>query len=73
MNRDYLEGSWMQLKGNVKLKIGKFFNDQFFAMEGRREQRAGEIQAAYGSMREDSTIRFSAWQQQQKNKLRSCK
>ena len=73
MNMDYIEGSWMQLKGNIKLKLGRYFNDQFFAMEGRREQLAGEIQAAYGNMRGDSPIRFSVWQQQQENKLRACK
>lgn len=73
MNRDYIAGSWMQLKGNLKLRLGRFFNAQFYAMEGRREQLAGEIQAAYGNMRGDSPLRFAAWQQLQENKLRSCK
>ena len=48
MNADRIEGNWKQLKGSFKQHWGKFTNDPFIAMEGKRDQLAGKNQESYG-------------------------
>lgn len=48
MNWDRIQGNGKQLKGNVKHRWGRLINDQFLAMEGKRDLLAGLIQEANG-------------------------
>jgi uncharacterized protein YjbJ (UPF0337 family) len=52
MNWDRVEGNWKQLKGKLKQQWGKLINDQFLAMEGKRDVLAGIVQESYGSFKD---------------------
>lgn len=52
MNWDRVEGNWKQLKGYLKQQWGKFTNDQFLAMEGKRDVLAGIVQESYGTFKD---------------------
>ncbi|MBN8770483.1 MAG: CsbD family protein, partial [Thiobacillus sp.] len=44
MNWDIIEGNWKQMKGKFKEQWGKLTDDDFDAIEARRDQRTGKIQ-----------------------------
>jgi len=52
MNKDTLEGNWMQLKGNAKEQWGKLTDDDLEIIAGRRDQLAGRLQERYGLAKE---------------------
>jgi uncharacterized protein YjbJ (UPF0337 family) len=54
MNWDRVQGNWKQFKGQVQEKWGKLTDDQFAAINGRREILAGKIQEAYGIGRDEA-------------------
>ncbi len=54
MNKDILEGKWMQLKGKVKQQWGKLTDDELDKMSGRYDELAGIIQERYGYSREEA-------------------
>ncbi|MEO8357412.1 MAG: CsbD family protein [Chloroflexota bacterium] len=54
MNKDVLEGKWMQLKGKVKQQWGKLTDDELDKMSGRYDELAGIIQERYGYSREEA-------------------
>lgn len=67
MNRDIVEGSWKQFKGNVQERWSLLIGDHLGAISGRRAQMAGERQRAYGlvcsrSLRGDHGVRRPAQQ-----------
>lgn len=62
MNMDRIEGNWRQLKGNLKQHWGKWVDDPFMAMEGRRDSMAGITQASFGIARDRAPKRMAEWQ-----------
>ena len=52
MNWEQIEGQWMQFRGKVQEKWGKFTNDDLDAIRGRRDQLIGKLQEKYGLARE---------------------
>ncbi len=54
MNWDRVQGNWKQFKGQVQQKWGKLTDDQFAAINGKRELLAGKIQEAYGIGRDEA-------------------
>jgi uncharacterized protein YjbJ (UPF0337 family) len=48
MNRNVLEGKWMQLKGAVREKWGDLTDDDLDMIAGKREKLAGVLQERYG-------------------------
>jgi len=54
MNWDRVQGNWKQFKGQVQEKWGRLTDDQFAAINGRREILAGKIQEAYGIGRDEA-------------------
>lgn len=52
MNKDMLEGNWMQLKGKVKEEWGKLTDDDLDVIAGKRDQLAGKLQSRYGLAKE---------------------
>ena len=54
MNRDRIEGNWLQLKGKVKQKWGKLTDDDLAAIEGKRDVLLGKIQERYGIARDEA-------------------
>lgn len=52
MNWDQIEGNWKKLSGKVKEKWGKLTDDDITAVNGKRDQLAGRLQAKYGFAKE---------------------
>jgi uncharacterized protein YjbJ (UPF0337 family) len=52
MNWDQVEGKWKQYKGQVKVKWGKFTDDDIDVIDGKRQQLVGKLQERYGLARE---------------------
>lgn len=53
MNRDTLEGNWLQMKGKVKARWGKLTDDELDQIEGNYDVLCGKIQEAYGLSRDE--------------------
>ena len=62
MNADRIEGNWKQLKGSFKQHWGRMTNDQFIAMEGKRDQMAGKDQESYGRSMDEAVKNKASWQ-----------
>lgn len=54
MNKDQLEGNWMNLKGKVRETWGKLTDDDFDRIAGKRDQLVGAIQRRYGIAKEEA-------------------
>ncbi|MFW7380497.1 MAG: CsbD family protein [Oligoflexus sp.] len=52
MNWDQIEGQWKDLKGKVRQKWGKFTDDDFEQIAGRKDQLVGKLQKHYGMNKE---------------------
>ena len=68
MNRDILQGKWMQLKGKVKEQWGKLTDDDLDQINGGADQLIGRIQERYGMARDEASRAVDTWlasQQQQ--------
>ncbi|MBN8772137.1 MAG: CsbD family protein, partial [Thiobacillus sp.] len=59
--------NWKQVKGKFKEQWGKLTDDDFDAIEGRREQLTGKIQERYGVTRDDAEKQVKEWQNQAKD------
>lgn len=57
------KGSWGQTKGAVKEQWGKLTDDDLLAIEGRRDQLVGKIQARYGITKEEAEAQVGNWEQ----------
>ncbi len=57
------KGSWTQTKGAVKEQWAKLTDDDLLAIEGRRDQLVGKIQARYGISKEEAEAQVSTWEQ----------
>lgn len=64
MNKDQFEGNWKQLKGKVKQQWGKLTDDQIDVIEGKRDELAGKIQAAYGLSKSEAEAQITEWEKQ---------
>ncbi len=54
MNRERIEGSWMQLHGKLREQWGLLVADRFSVVAGRHEQCVGKARARYGRSQEAS-------------------
>ena len=61
MNRDTLQGQWMQLKGKVREQWGKLTDDEIDQMQGNAEQLIGRVQERYGRTREQAEQEVDRW------------
>jgi uncharacterized protein YjbJ (UPF0337 family) len=48
MNRDIIQGNWVELKGKVQKQWGKLTNDDLDKIEGKRKELVGRVQQRYG-------------------------
>lgn len=63
MNRDRIEGNWMQLKGKLKEQWGKLTDDDLTMIDGQVEQLSGRLQERYGLTREEASRQIDDWRQ----------
>jgi len=61
MNWDRVEGSWKQLKGNVKTKWAKLTEDDLTAINGQREKLEGVLQERYGIAKDEARKQVDDW------------
>ena len=47
-----LKGTWQQLKGEAMVRWGKLTDDDWMAIDGRREKLVGRLQERYGMARQ---------------------
>ena len=52
MNKDQLQGKWLQIKGAVKAQWGKLTDDDLDQVNGNLERLDGLVQERYGYARE---------------------
>ena len=52
MNAEQLKGKWLQLKGELKEKYGKFVDDELTQIEGNCEKFVGKVQERYGDQKD---------------------
>ncbi len=48
MNKQTMQGDWMQLKGKVRETWGKLTDDDVDVIAGQRDQLVGKIKERYG-------------------------
>lgn len=52
MNAEQLKGKWLQFKGELKEKYGKFIDDELKQIEGNCEKFVGKVQERYGDKKD---------------------
>ena len=52
MNKDELNGKWLQIRGAVRTQWGKLTNDDLDQVNGNLERLVGLVQERYGYARE---------------------
>jgi len=62
MNKDTIEGNWMQLKGKAKEQWGKLTDDDLDVIAGKRDQLAGRLQERYGLVKEAAEKQISEFE-----------
>ena len=67
MNADQLKGKWMQFKGELKQKWGKFTDNDLEQIGGNYDRFVGKVQDRYGENK--SALMKWAGQWYQKNQL----
>ena len=61
MNKDTIEGNWMQFKGKVQEQWGKLTDDDLDVIAGKREQLLGRIQERHGISQDEAEKQFNTW------------
>jgi uncharacterized protein YjbJ (UPF0337 family) len=63
MNAEQFKGKWMQFKGELKQKYGKFTDDDLTQIEGNYDKFMGKAQERYGDKKEELMKWANEWQQ----------
>jgi uncharacterized protein YjbJ (UPF0337 family) len=63
MNADQLKGRWMQFKGELKQKYGKFTDDDLQQIEGNYDTFLGKAQERYGDKQDELMKWADQWHQ----------
>lgn len=53
MNKQTIEGNWMQVQGKVREQWGKLTDDDVDVIAGERDQLVGRFKERYGKTAED--------------------
>jgi uncharacterized protein YjbJ (UPF0337 family) len=61
MNKDTIDGNWMQFKGKVQEQWGKLTHDDLDVINGKREQLLGKIKERHGITHEEAEVQVTAW------------
>ena len=65
MNKDELQGKWLQIRGAVKAQWGKLTNDDLDKVNGNLERLVGLFQESYGYAREKAAKEVEDFRRQQ--------
>ena len=61
MNWDIFAGHWKQFKGKIKVRWGRFSDDHFDVIDGKRIHAQGLIQKANGIARAKNRNKERKW------------
>ncbi len=61
MNSDIFEGKWKQMMGAAKQKWGKFTDNDWTTMTGKKDELVGKIQERYGVTRDEAQKEADTW------------
>ena len=61
MNKDRVEGNWLQFKGKVKEQWGKLTDDDLDVIAGKRDQLLGKIKERHGLTHEEAEEQVTTW------------
>ena len=61
MNADQVKGKWMQFKGDLKGKWGKFTDNDLQEIAGDYEKFIGKVQERYGDKKSELMKWAEAW------------
>lgn len=61
MNKDTVEGNWLQFKGKVKEQWGKLTDDDLDVIAGKRDQLLGKLQERHGLTKQEAEKQVTAW------------
>ncbi|HEU4683508.1 MAG TPA: CsbD family protein [Nitrospira sp.] len=64
MNADQLKGKWMQFKGDLKGKWGKFTDNDLQEIAGNYDKFVGKVQEHYGERKDELMKWANAWHEQ---------
>lgn len=60
MNKEQLDGKWVQFKGKLKETWGKLTDDDFDLYNGKQDQFYGKLKEHYGIAKEEAEKRIQA-------------
>jgi len=63
MNADQLKGKWMQFKGELKQKWGKFTDNDLEQIAGNYDRFIGKVQERYGDKKSELMKWADQWYQ----------
>lgn len=66
MNKDIVEGNWMQIKGKIKEQWGKLTDDDLDVIAGKKDQLLGKIQERQGITKDEAEKQLADWQKDSK-------
>ncbi len=63
VNKQTLEGNWMQLKGDLRERWGKLTDNDLAVINGKREQLVGRLKELYGRSVDEVDREVKAFEQ----------
>ena len=67
MNKDVLEGKWLEMKGKLKEQWGKLTDDDLDELQGKAEQVIGLLQQRYGYARDRAEAEYKRFSERWAN------
>jgi len=64
MNADQLKGKWMQFKGELKQKWGKFTDNDLLQIEGNYDRFVSKVQEHYAENKDELMKWAHEWHQE---------
>ncbi len=62
MNWDQIEGTWKQMKGDIRKKWAKLTDDDVEYIGGNKDKFIGRLQQRYGHSKEQAESDLDEWQ-----------
>ena len=69
VNQDILEGTWHELKGQVRQQWGKLTDDDVERLSGKMEELSGVLQQKYGYNKAKADAEIDNWLKEADKKL----
>ncbi len=71
MNKDFLKGSWDQIRGRIKSEWGKLTEDDLTRANGDLEELVGIVRKRYGYEESEARSKVDEWLSKAEGKIRS--